>query len=273
MPRIRKIQDPPLWRLGSTAHYRDAQLYDLTYRRRRADVRFYVEQAKTYGGPNKPILELGVGSGRVALAIVGERIPVVGVDLVPQMLERAAMQLQTLPATKQKLLTLKPGDMRTIRLRQRFDLIIAPFHVFMHLYSRADIEAALSTCHLHLRPRGKLIFDVRMPQLGELVRDPHRVYRGGIVHLAPTKCPHRYTEQFAYDPLSQVQIVNMDWTPLDDSLAVARTITLTHRQFFPAELEALLHYNGFVIEKIFGNFDGSPLTADSEEQIVIARAR
>ena len=48
---------------------------------------------------------------------------------------------------------------------------------------------------------------------------------------------------------------------------------LTQRQFFPAELEALLHYNGFDLESLTGDFDGEPITAASESQVLIARAR
>jgi len=48
---------------------------------------------------------------------------------------------------------------------------------------------------------------------------------------------------------------------------------LTQRQFFPAELEALLHYNGFDVESHAGDFDGEPITAATESQVVIARAR
>jgi hypothetical protein len=47
---------------------------------------------------------------------------------------------------------------------------------------------------------------------------------------------------------------------------------LAHRQFFPRELEALLHYNGFVIEKELGDFEGKP-THDSRMLVIVAKAR
>ncbi|HEX6243521.1 MAG TPA: hypothetical protein VFZ61_21560, partial [Polyangiales bacterium] len=64
----RTSADPALLRIarGAVAHYEDADLYDLAYRRRRADVRLYCELAHEYAGP---VLELGVGTGRVALAL------------------------------------------------------------------------------------------------------------------------------------------------------------------------------------------------------------
>ena len=47
-------------------------------------------------------------------------------------------------------------------------------------------------------------------------------------------------------------------------------VNLMQRQYFPEELESLLHYNGFTIEKRFGDFDSGPLTIDSDEQIIQA---
>jgi hypothetical protein len=56
-----------------------------------------------------------------------------------------------------------------------------------------------------------------------------------------------------------------------DDGSVERAIPLAQRQFFPAELEALLHYNGFAIERRFGDFAFGPLADDSEIQAIVAR--
>ncbi len=53
----------------------------------------------------------------------------------------------------------------------------------------------------------------------------------------------------------------------------AHLLALAHRQFFPRELEALLHYNGFAVEEHAGGFGGEPLSEASESQIVVARAK
>ena len=49
--------------------------------------------------------------------------------------------------------------------------------------------------------------------------------------------------------------------------------SVAQRQFFPAELKALLHYNGFKVESHTGDFDGKPISAASESQVIIARLR
>jgi hypothetical protein len=50
-------------------------------------------------------------------------------------------------------------------------------------------------------------------------------------------------------------------------------VRLTHRQFFPLELAALLHYNGFTVEAHEGGFDGGALVPESEEQVLRCRSR
>jgi SAM-dependent methyltransferase len=256
-------------REGAEALYRDPQLFDQLYRRRRQDVAFYVRMAERFGGP---VLELGVGTGRVAIAIARAGHQLVGVDAMPAMLAQARRQLAQLPAAVAARVQLVRGDLRRVQLRRRFGLVIAPFNTFMHLYGRDDLERALAACRRHLAPRGRLVLDVMMPDLRALVQDPERLYR-----CPPLRDPRdggRYDvlEASHYDPVTQIRSVTM-LLGRRDRLEQRSAIPLVQRQLFPAELEALLHYNGFAIEQRWGDFDESPLGPDSRTQIVVARAR
>ncbi len=255
-------------REGTEAHYRDPRYYDQAYRRRRDDVRFYVAQAGRFGSP---VLELGAGTGRVALALAAAGHEVVGVDRVPAMLARAREQIDRLPRASRARVRLVEGDLKTLRLRQRFPLVIAPFNVFMHLYTREDVESALDTVKVHLARGGRLVFDVLLPYPGALARDPHRLYRAGRVKRPEDGKRYRYSESFEYDPISQVQLVRMFFEDEDSKRTLSTP--LAHRQFFPAELEALLHYNGFEIEERLGGFGGEPLAPTSESQVIVAKLR
>lgn len=254
---------------GAVAHYEDAAYYDLAYKRRRHDVRFYVEEATRKHGA---VLELGAGTGRVALELARAGREVVAVEPVPAMLERAREKASKLPRRAQELLTLRRGDARKLRLERRFPLVIAPFNVFMHLYSRSDLERALRTVHEHLAPRGRFVFDVLMPDLRAMVRNPGRLYRGPRVLDPRSGQAYEYFEAFDYDAVREVQLVSMVFQSVTD-LHDLRTLPLSQRQFFPEELALLLHYNGFAIEQRWGDFDRGPLTGDSESQIIVARAR
>src|SRR6185295_11400904 len=102
------------------------------YRRRTQDVRFYVETALRYGGP---VLELGVGTGRVAFALAQAGVEVLGVDAMPSMLAHARARGARLPRAVRARVELRRGDMRALRLGRRFPLVIAPFNAFTHVYS------------------------------------------------------------------------------------------------------------------------------------------
>lgn len=254
---------------GARAHYEDAAYYDWTYKRRKDDVRFYVELAAKARGP---VLELGAGTGRVALEIARKEREIVAVEPSRQMRERAQKKAAALPERARKCLSVRGGDLRTLRLRRKFALVIAPFNVFMHLYSRRDLERALATVRAHLAPGGRFVFDVLMPDLRAMTRNPGRLYRGPRVLVPETGRAYHYFESFEYEPVRQVQLVSMIFqseSELDD----LRVLPLSQRQFFPEELALLLHYNGFALARRYGDFSRGPLTGDSESQIVVARAR
>ena len=151
-------------------------------------------------------------------------------------------------------------------------MVIAPFNVFMHLYTRQDVEAAFRTVRHHLAPGGVLVFDVLMPMASELDLNPERFYRGkGFKHPA-SGVRYGYAERFAYDAVSQVQTVTMRFTA-KNSDARSFDVELAHRQFFPLELEALLHYNGFEVLSKWGGFASEAYEAEADSQVFVAGLR
>ncbi len=261
---------PAALEAGTEGHYVDGAHYDHVYRARRADQRFYVEVARERDA--RSILELGVGTGRVAIALAKDGREVVGVDRMPPMLERLEARLGRESRAVRARVTLRLGDLRSVRLRRRFPLVIAPFNVFMHLYARRDVERALATCRAHLAPRGRLVFDVLLPDLRALIRDPERFYKSRPIKDPTTGARRAYSEAFEYDAIAQTQMVTSAFRDVADPRDVY-VCPLAHRQFFPAELEALLHYNGFAIEARYGDFARTPLDAWSESQVIVARRR
>ncbi len=254
---------------GTQAHYANARYYDQAYRQRRHDVRFYTDLALESGGP---VLELGVGTGRVALAIAKAGIGVVGIEPMEPMLEQARQRVGRLPRSARDRIELRQGDLMRLRLRRKFPLVIAPFNVWMHLYTREEIERGFATVRHHLGPGGRFAFDVLLPDPVSLARVPAKQYRGGEVPHPRDGVRYRYSEYFSYDHATQIETVVMDFehpVKKDQSFCTP----LTQRQFFPAELEALLHYNGFEVESHTSDFDGGPITAATESQVIIARAR
>lgn len=257
---------------GSAAHYEHPAYYTKTYRNRLDDVRFYVDLAAVNGGP---VLEYGCGNGRIAIPIARAGVEIAGIDLSAPMLAdlRARLKLED-PEVRRRVRAVR-GDMRSARLKRRFPLVLCTFNAFLHLYTREDVERFLARVRDHLTPGGELVFDVSIPEPMELARDPSRAFGtppfsypkegewGGAVRV-------RYAERFDYDKVRQVLFVAMEFTP---ERGEPWMTPLAHRQFYPAELEALLHYNGFEILARMGDFDGSPLGPESDKLITRCRVR
>jgi SAM-dependent methyltransferase len=253
---------------GSLAHYDDAAYYTKTYEKRKDDVAFYVALAKRHGR----VLEYGVGNGRLALPAARAGAAVTGVDHSRPMLEDFRARLAAEPDAVRRRITLRRGDMQKVRLDRRFPLVTCPFNAFLHLYERADVERFLARVREHLAPRGLFVFDVSNPNAHELVRDPNRAYFCPRFRYPRTGEMVRYTERFDYDQARQILFVTMEFLPQGrehDSWVTP----LAHRQFFPRELEALLHYNGFAIADLWGDYRNSPFDRYSETIVVAARAR
>lgn len=254
---------------GSRALYERPLYYDHAFKRHNQDLQFYVALAKRARGP---VLELGAGTGRVTLALARAGVQVVGVDQSKAMLAQARARIEREPPEVQDAIELRAGDMRTIRLRRRFALVIAPFNLFMHLYTREDFERALTTVRAHLAPRAKFAFDVLVPDLGALRRDPAKVYKCRPVFDPTDGKHHAYGESYDYDAVHQVQKVRMMFQRLDRP-ELEHTTPLSLRCYFPEELSALLHYNGFSVTARYGDFAQGPLTSHSESQVLVAKAR
>jgi SAM-dependent methyltransferase len=256
---------------GTSEHYEDAALYDHEYKRRRDDVRWYrALAARELGKPDgkRTILELGCGSGRTLIPLLRDGWRVVGVDASATMLARCEARLARVPDARVELVR---ADFRALALGRRFPLVICPFNAFMHLYSRDDVERFLAVVRAHLAPGGLFAFDVLNPDLAWLSRDPTRRWaRTRFRHPRTGKLGY-YSTSLTYDAALQVAFMRIYYEPAKGGRT--RTVRLTHRQFFPLELAALLHYNGFAVEAHEGGFDGGALVPESEEQVLRCRSR
>jgi SAM-dependent methyltransferase len=252
---------------GALAFYEDAAYYSKTYARRTGDVAFYQRVARALGGP---VLEYGIGNGRIAIPIAKSGIDVVGVDLSKPMLESLEQRLENEPPAVRRRVRAIHGDMRQVDLRRRFPLVIAPFNAILHLYRRSELEQFLSRVKRHLMPRGRFVFDYSTPQAADLCRDPRRRYAAPRLRHPRTGGLVRYSERFEYDSLRQLLLVLIEFTP---ERGAAWTVPLTHRQFFPRELAALLHYNGFTDCVWTADFRDLPPDAGSDSLVVSCGVR
>ncbi len=223
---------------GAVLHYANPAAYDRRYWSRTDDVTHYLRACRRAGDS---VLEYGCGTGRITLALAREGFQVTGVDLSWAMLERLRQRLDEESPTVRRRVRLHHGDMRTASLRRRFATVIAPFNTFQHLYTLADVAAFLERVRRHLAPGGVLHFDVYLPQMTELAIDG---------------------ESSSYDPWTQVLRIQFSTDGHDQ---------LSHRQFFPRELEMLLAYNGFDQIRFTADFTRARLHPDAVSMVVSCR--
>jgi SAM-dependent methyltransferase len=252
---------------GALAHYEDPGYYAATYARRVDDVAFYVGLAERTVGP---VLEYGVGNGRIALPMARHGVTVVGVDHSRAMLADLRERLRTEAQDVRSRVTLVRADMRRARLTRRFPsgfpLVIAPFNTALHLYSRADVELFLARVHEHLAPSGRFVVDLSIPSPDDLARPASRPFHAPRFRHPTAQVVVKNREWFDYDPTRQVLFVSSEFEPVGHPER-AWVAPLAHRQFFPQEWEALLHYNGFSVKRVEGDFHGGPLTKDSDVMV------
>ncbi|MDD4774789.1 MAG: class I SAM-dependent methyltransferase, partial [Eubacteriales bacterium] len=138
-----------------------AWLYDLDNRDHlSADIPFYLEYAKKQNGE---ILELGCGTGRVALALAAGGLHVTGLDLSQPMLDIFRDKLSARPEYADKI-NLVYGNMRNFRLDKKFAMIIAPFRAFQAVTDDVDIFNTLLCVRGHLVNDGIFIVNVFNPR-------------------------------------------------------------------------------------------------------------
>ena len=259
---------------GSRDHYEDADLYDYEYRRRRDDVRFYRELAADISPEPAEILELCCGSGRLTAGLLRDGHRVVGLDHSAAMLRRARRRIFHISRAARERALLLRGDMCRFALGRRYPLTIMGFNSFEHLYSRVEVSACLARVRDHLEPGGRFAFDVQMPDLEWLRRDPRKRWARTTFRHPISRQRLEYSTNHDYDAVDQIALIRIFYKPLEPGpLRRTRIVHLSQRKFFPAELEALVAAAGYRIVWRGGDFAGASLSADSESQVVICEPR
>ena len=251
-----------------------AEFYDHTpLYRTRADIPFYVEEARRAGS----VLELGCGSGRILIPTAAAGVPITGLDLSDAMLARCREKLAAQPPDVRARAKLVHASMTGFDLAEKFALVTTPFRAFQHLISMDDQLACLRCVHRHLAPGGRLILDMFQVLPAALCGDPD--WTREREDTPETKLPDgrtfrrcaRITSFNRREQMNEVEFIIYLTYP--DGRTERHTEAFPFRYFFPKEIEHLLARAGFRVAAIYGNFDRAPLANDSPEMLTIAEAQ
>jgi SAM-dependent methyltransferase len=135
-----------------------ARLYDPWSSGVIEDISFYVDEALAAGGP---VVELGVGTGRIAVPTAMAGVHVIGVDSSEGMLAVCGEHARNAGVAER--LDLRLGDLRTPPVAERVRLVTCPFRAYLHLASDEERVEALAAARELLEPGGRLVFDVFAP--------------------------------------------------------------------------------------------------------------
>jgi SAM-dependent methyltransferase len=141
-----------------------AELYDPWSQSVTEDIPFYVAEARKAGGP---VVELGVGTGRIAVPTAQAGVAVIGVDSSAGMLEVCRRAADAAGVTR--LLDLRLGDLSAPPVSEQVRLVTCPFRSYLHLPDEESRLAALAAVRELLLPGGKFIFDVFAPRRDDIV--------------------------------------------------------------------------------------------------------
>lgn len=233
--------------LGASVYDAIAELYDPWSLSVTEDVPFYVAEARKAGGP---VVELGVGTGRIAVPTAVAGIPVIGVDSSVGMLDVCRRQAAEVGVVE--LLDLRVGDIADPPVNERVSLVTCPFRSYLHLTDTPSRLAALRAARDLLLPGGRFIFDVFAPH-----RDDIEETHGRWIEREPD-----IFERADWDTGERTLQLSVRGRAGESTMRLA---WISADEWSQALVEA-----GFEVERVYGWFDYRPYT-HQEDMIFVAR--
>ena len=248
---------------------RIARFYDLDLEGFDDDVAFYRELAERSAaeGARGDVLELGCGTGRVAVPLAEAGARVVGVDLSAAMLEAARARAAGSP------LRLIEGDMRTLSLGERFATVLIPLGGLQHMTAVDDVVAALATVARHLAPGGRAAVDIEAPHPDDWLPGPRpmvehwtRPWSGG------PGCGGTVTKLVAVEgrPAESLRLVtyHFDVQPAEGPLQRV-TEQFALRVITAGELELAARLAGLRVAAWYGDYALAPVREGDERLLAL----
>jgi SAM-dependent methyltransferase len=198
------------------------------------------------------VVELGVGTGRIAIPTAQAGVDVIGVDSSAGMLAVCAERARE--AGVEARLDLRLGDLRRPPVDGLVPLVTCPFRSYLHLRDDDERLEALGSAHALLRPDGRLVFDVFTPS-----RDDIEETHGRWIEREPG-----IDERADWDLEQQTLTLSVRGPQ------GASTMTLWWLE--PERWHSLLGESGFEVLATYGWFDRRPF-AGGEDSVWIARRK
>ncbi|MGN9893951.1 class I SAM-dependent DNA methyltransferase [Micromonospora sp. L31] len=195
-------------------------------------------------------LELGIGTGRVALPLAARGVPVHGIDLSRAMVDR----LRAKPGGDAIGLTI--GDFATTRVDGTFSVAYLVFNTIMNLTSQEAQVACFRNAAVHLAPGGCFVIEVLVPELRRLPAGQNVV----PFHVSPT--------EWSYDVYDvATQATSSNYVRIVDGRGEYRSIPF--RYVWPAELDLMAQLAGLRLRDRWDGWNRAPFTSESRQHVSV----
>ncbi len=199
-----------------------------------------------------PVLELGIGTGRIALPLAERGIPIQGIDASAAMVEK----LLTKPGGE--AIPVAMGDFADVAVAERFSLIYVVFNTFLALLEQDDQVRCFRNVADRLDEKGVFVLEAFVP-------DPARFDRGQRVAGTLVETDRVRLELSTHDPVKQqvfTQHLNID----DEAI---RLYPVRLRYAWPSELDLMARLAGLRLRDRWADWRRSPFTAESGQHVSV----
>jgi SAM-dependent methyltransferase len=245
----------------------DAAYYDAIHGSFRDDTGLWLSFA---GRTDRPVLEVGCGTGRIALELARAGHVVTGIDPSPSMLAVARRKAEddALDVT-----FIEGATLDLAFEAEHYGLVIVPLDVFLYCADGEEQAETLRKLGRSLVFNGLLAIDLPGPAAG---LDPDSngqqtlVFSGETPEGEQFDCWHLHEDDLA----SQTRHLRVTYETIGADGLVRRKVS-DHilRYVYRFELEYLVHAAGLELADVYGDYDLGPLTNDSERMVAIVRRR
>ena len=269
-----RVDDPLNW----SAHDQERALraiapwYDLDF----APLTDDIEMLQELAASAERVLELGAGSGRIAVPLALNGLQVTAVDSSEAMLAVGE------PRMKQAGVNVIRADMRCLQLAEQFDLVLIGLSTFQHLLRREDQLAALNVARRHLAEHGRLVIDWTAPRPDDIEPSPPIMHQEWIREsntgelVTKSASQELALDRSCGDTLDRAQPIawiTYQYDAIDETGRVCRSLAR-----FPlrvnlnaGEMAGLLAASGLRAVDWFGSWDFAPV-GQGERMIVVAES-
>jgi SAM-dependent methyltransferase len=250
---------------GNVARF--PSLYDLLHSDNLSDVPLYQRLSKG----SDPVLECGIGTGRVAIPLARDGIVVHGIDNSPEMLAALQEKLNSEPANVRARVHSYQLDMCSFALGESFKLIYVPFMSFNYLLGITAQLACLHSIRAHLTDNGSLVMELMSFYREWFHNDgiPRFIVRRTDPHTRKSTEVFRVTR---FDPSTQIVEHDRHYRSLspEGHIEEERVVFLRNRFVTLGEASLLLEKAHFSLDHVWGDHNGGPYTKESQVMILAA---